>query len=88
MQVTKTSTWSGETRTYEIPCLDEQKIELIRKRGIDPQKFGCNPAQARFVLTGITPEEARQMEDGISGTGLGLVPPSPKPKNQSDDGEL
>ena len=58
IRVTKTSPFTGNTHTLEIPCSAEQ-LDAWRNGGANIQEIMPDvPAELReFLMTGITPEE-------------------------------
>lgn len=58
MKVTKTSPFTGNTHTLEIPCSPEQYNKWIAGEGLIQNIMPEVPAELReFLMTGITPEE-------------------------------
>ena len=57
MKITRTSPFSGEVNTLEVPCTEEQFNAW--RNGTSIQRAMPNvPAELReFLMTGITPEE-------------------------------
>ena len=56
--VTKTSPFTGNAHTLEIPCSPEQYYAWIKGEGLIQQIMPDVPAELReFLITGVTPEE-------------------------------
>lgn len=58
IKVTKTSPFTGNTHTLEIPCTVEQLERFARGEGLIQNIMPDVPSELReFLMTGITPEE-------------------------------
>ena len=57
MQITRTSTLSGITRSLEIPCTEEQMAAYKNGALIQVAFPNLTADQREFILTGITKDE-------------------------------
>ena len=57
MQITRTSTVSGITRSLEIPCTEEQMAAYKNGALIQVAFPSLTADQREYILTGITKEE-------------------------------
>ena len=58
VKVSKTSPFTGNTHTLEIPCTSEQLERWLAGEGVIQEIMPDVPAELReFLMTGITPEE-------------------------------
>lgn len=63
MQVTRTSDWSGRTRTLELDVTEEEMKSYWQGELVQKAFPRLNDDEREFILTGMTPDEWQSMID-------------------------
>lgn len=63
MKITRTSIYSGKTRTKEINVTEKQVKEWEDGLLIQMAMPGLTPDDREFIMSGVTPEEWEDMHD-------------------------